>query len=162
MNLSKKFEDLTKWLAANDHNSNIDIDNITDPQDPLTKQWVITTFYNDEISEKFRRLLDNVAEDSALEDVMYHLEKALHKVNLFTIELYQSIFLCTFFVAAVPQLLSYFKKIYTTLLESYRGTSLSSFCFAAEPQRKIRCFLCDKTACPKKLLKNTFAALSQN
>jgi len=62
MNQSKKFDDLSKWLAANEHNSRVDIDNVTDPQDPLTKQ-----------------LLDNVAEDSALEDVMYHLEKALHK-----------------------------------------------------------------------------------
>jgi len=60
--LSKRFEEVDKWLVANEHTQGIDIDVITEPQDSLTRQ-----------------LLDHVAEDSALEDLMYNMEKSLHR-----------------------------------------------------------------------------------
>ncbi|PRP85512.1 hypothetical protein PROFUN_06744 [Planoprotostelium fungivorum] len=62
MNLNKQMEDVDRWLAANNHSEGIDIDTITDFQDPLLKQ-----------------LLDHVTDDSTLEDLMYNLEKALYR-----------------------------------------------------------------------------------
>jgi ESCRT-I complex subunit TSG101 len=55
-----KNEDLTRWLSTNDKAGDVDIDAITEPRDPLSKQ-----------------LLHLVASDAALEDCMYYLEKAL-------------------------------------------------------------------------------------
>eukprot|EP01117_Protostelium_nocturnum_P004302 TRINITY_DN1569_c2_g1_i8.p1 TRINITY_DN1569_c2_g1~~TRINITY_DN1569_c2_g1_i8.p1 ORF type:complete len:304 (-),score=122.08 TRINITY_DN1569_c2_g1_i8:90-1001(-) len=63
LGVEKQLDEVSFWLERHDvGNNKIDVDAITDPQDALTKQ-----------------LLDNVSEDSALEDVMYHLEKQLHR-----------------------------------------------------------------------------------
>ncbi len=55
-----KNDELTRWLAANDSAGQVDIDAITEPRDPLSKQ-----------------LLHLVATDAAMEDCLYYLEKAL-------------------------------------------------------------------------------------
>lgn len=55
-----KYDELTRWLAANDKGGAVDIDAITEPRDALSKQ-----------------LLHLVAADAALEDCMYYMEKAL-------------------------------------------------------------------------------------
>eukprot|EP00019_Armaparvus_languidus_P008359 CAMPEP_0168593322 /NCGR_PEP_ID=MMETSP0420-20121227/8249_1 /TAXON_ID=498008 /ORGANISM="Pessonella sp." /LENGTH=196 /DNA_ID=CAMNT_0008629459 /DNA_START=431 /DNA_END=1017 /DNA_ORIENTATION=- len=57
---STKYDELTRWLAANDKGGAVDIDAITEPRDVLSKQ-----------------LLHLVAGDAALEDCLYYMEKAL-------------------------------------------------------------------------------------
>jgi len=59
-NLTKSFDDINKWLEVNDRGSTIDIDALTEPKDPLSKQ-----------------LLYLVAEDATIEDTLYYLEKNL-------------------------------------------------------------------------------------
>jgi len=58
--LGKNFEELASWLNANDNTSKIDIDQITEPKDLLSKQ-----------------LLYLVAEDATIEDALYYLEKKM-------------------------------------------------------------------------------------
>jgi len=58
--LDRKAEELRAWLAENESESGIDVDAVTEPRDPLSKQ-----------------LLHLVAEDAALEDALYYYEKAL-------------------------------------------------------------------------------------
>jgi hypothetical protein len=36
--LTANFEEITKWLDANDNTSQVDIDAVTEPKDPLSKQ----------------------------------------------------------------------------------------------------------------------------
>lgn len=69
-NLTKSFDDITKWLDAND-SATLDIDQITEPKDPHSKQ-----------------LLYLVAEDATMEDTLYYLEK-----NLMSGELNLDVFL---------------------------------------------------------------------
>ena len=64
-----KYEELTRWLAANDKGGEVDIDAITEPRDALSNQ-----------------LLHLVAADAAMEDCMYYLEKALMTGSLSTAE----------------------------------------------------------------------------
>jgi len=59
--MTKRFEEINKWLGNNDNNDlKIDIDAVTEPRDPLSRQ-----------------LLYLVAEDATIEDTLYYLEKAL-------------------------------------------------------------------------------------
>jgi len=59
--LTRKFDDISQWLEQNDNtNKQIDLDAVTEPKDPLSKQ-----------------LLYLVAEDATIEDTLYYLEKAL-------------------------------------------------------------------------------------
>jgi ESCRT-I complex subunit TSG101 len=58
--LERKAEELRAWLAENESESGIDVDAVTEPRDPLSKQ-----------------LLHLVAEDAAIEDTLYYYEKAL-------------------------------------------------------------------------------------
>jgi hypothetical protein len=40
--MTKRFEDITQWLEQNDNtNKQIDIDNVTEPKDLLSKQYAI-------------------------------------------------------------------------------------------------------------------------
>jgi ESCRT-I complex subunit TSG101 len=60
--LGDKFDELNKWLVANDKPENLpDIDTISDPKDLLSKQ-----------------LLYLVADDATIEDTLYYLDKALN------------------------------------------------------------------------------------
>jgi len=58
--VTAKYEELCRWLAANDKGGAVDIDAITEPRDALSKQ-----------------LLHLVATDAALEDTLYFLEKGM-------------------------------------------------------------------------------------
>jgi len=58
--MTKRFEEINKWLESNENISQIDIDAVTEPKDPLSRQ-----------------LLYLVAEDATIEDSLYYLEKAL-------------------------------------------------------------------------------------
>jgi len=59
--LTVRFDEVSKWLEQNEGtNSSINIDAITEPKDPLSKQ-----------------LLSLVAEDATIEDTIYYLEKSL-------------------------------------------------------------------------------------
>eukprot|EP01114_Cavostelium_apophysatum_P008047 TRINITY_DN2030_c0_g1_i2.p1 TRINITY_DN2030_c0_g1~~TRINITY_DN2030_c0_g1_i2.p1 ORF type:complete len:411 (+),score=87.84 TRINITY_DN2030_c0_g1_i2:124-1356(+) len=69
--MTKSFDDITRWLEANDQSADIDIDAVTEPKDPLSKQ-----------------LLYLVAEDATIEDTLYYLEK-----NLMSGELNLDVFL---------------------------------------------------------------------
>lgn len=64
-NLTRNFEEITKWLDENDKSANIDMDAVTEPKDALSKQ-----------------LLYLVAEDATIEDTLYYLEKKLIKGDL--------------------------------------------------------------------------------
>lgn len=68
--LTKSFDDINKWIEQNDM-ANLDIDSITEPKDPYSKQ-----------------LLYLVAEDATMEDTLYYLEK-----NLMSGELSLEVFL---------------------------------------------------------------------
>lgn len=67
-----KNDELTRWLAANDTGAQVDIDAITEPRDPLSKQ-----------------LLHLVATDAAMEDCLYYLEKALMAGTLDSTEFFK-------------------------------------------------------------------------
>jgi len=58
--LTKSFEDISKWLSDNNETNQIDIDAITEPRDPLSKQ-----------------LLYLVAEEASVEDTLYYLERKM-------------------------------------------------------------------------------------
>jgi len=68
--LTKNFEDVTNWLSTNDTGQQIDIDPITEPSDPITRQ-----------------LLVQVAEDATIEDTLYYMDKKLNS-GAVTIETY--------------------------------------------------------------------------
>jgi len=59
-NLTKSFDELSKWLDDNNSVAVIDIDAVTEPRDPLSKQ-----------------LLYLVGEEASIEDTMYYLEKKI-------------------------------------------------------------------------------------
>jgi hypothetical protein len=65
--LADRIDEATQWLEQNDKEGKIDIDAITDPKDPLSRQ-----------------LLTLVAADATIEDTLYYLEKALGKSNINT------------------------------------------------------------------------------
>lgn len=63
--LSAAFFEISLWIEKNDNQGSIDIDAVTEPRDPLSKQ-----------------LLNLVALDATIEDTLYYLEKALGRGNI--------------------------------------------------------------------------------
>jgi ESCRT-I complex subunit TSG101 len=79
MQLQKQIDDLNRWLEQNDKDE-INIDEYTEPKDVLRKQYVdlvqdLEKYF--EINFFYFRLLHLVAEDMAIEDAQYELNKAL-------------------------------------------------------------------------------------
>lgn len=96
--LNERFEQVSTWLQQNDTTGEVDIDAVTEPRDPLSKQLNLhkESFHFAKLNIFFsffkHRLLYLVAEDATIEDTLYILEKALGRGEIDT-----EVFLKVFF-----------------------------------------------------------------